>query len=128
MSHKIIDEVLSGGLFVVFEIVNFLCLNFLPATMDRSAQFSLECQSSHISPSSHAMKPSAVSAILDCRPTEPLSENKQSTDNLGQESGEERIFSRPPDDLSPQPAKPPDGGYMAWMQVAGSWCLMFNCW
>lgn len=26
------------------------------------------------------------------------------------------------------PRPPPNGGGFAWLQVAGSWCLMFNCW
>ncbi|KAK8106852.1 uncharacterized protein PG998_008865 [Apiospora kogelbergensis] len=26
------------------------------------------------------------------------------------------------------PPSPPNGGLTAWLQVAGSWCLMLNCW
>ncbi|KAF2863311.1 MFS general substrate transporter [Piedraia hortae CBS 480.64] len=38
---------------------------------------------------------------------------------------------RPAEQLSvepPTPGPPPDGGTVAWLQVASSWCLFFNTW
>ncbi|KAJ5100510.1 MFS general substrate transporter [Penicillium angulare] len=55
---------------------------------------------------------------------EPLSERKiENTDDSSQGGGEERTIPKPP-----APPARPDGGFLAWLQVAGSWCLMFNCW
>jgi MFS family permease len=35
---------------------------------------------------------------------------------------------RETEEKSITPGPPPNGGLVAWLQVAGSWCLMFNCW
>ncbi|GAM40635.1 hypothetical protein TCE0_039r13131 [Talaromyces pinophilus] len=65
------------------------------------------------------------SASLDSRFSKPMLDGNRSAGSL-----EESVSPKPlPVDDSPSaPPKPPNGGFVAWMQVAGSWCLMFNCW
>lgn len=44
---------------------------------------------------------------------------------------EEEAASPPPSAVSAppnQPPPPPDGGFKAWVQVAGSFFLILNCW
>ncbi|KAJ5947533.1 MFS general substrate transporter [Penicillium verhagenii] len=47
---------------------------------------------------------------------------------LNQGSAQEELIVADPHNNLPPPVSPPDGGLVAWLQVAGSWCLMFNCW
>ncbi|KAL4985864.1 MFS general substrate transporter [Aspergillus falconensis] len=66
------------------------------------------------------MKSSAVSDSSNNEISEATPEAFQIVDGWAQNDDEEQILRRP----SPLP----NGGWLAWTQVAGSWCLMFNCW
>lgn len=58
-----------------------------------------------------------------------LSSSEQAKSAPGSSNTEMSKLRSPNQPNAPSPPlPPPNGGLVAWLQVAGSWCLMLNCW
>ncbi|KAK6844286.1 hypothetical protein PG995_014396 [Apiospora arundinis] len=58
-----------------------------------------------------------------------MSSNETAQSAPGSSNTEMSKLRNPNQPATPLPgAPPPNGGLVAWLQVAGSWCLMLNCW
>jgi hypothetical protein len=64
----------------------------------------------------------------------PLHPVPSSTSTVEEALDAEAGYVRPPSGGTPpksddnDPGPPPNGGFQAWLQVAGSFFLFFNCW